>query len=50
MDSGKILFTLTYVKHKQFDRSLQVNRKSIKTTTTTTTTVSRNIKTMISEF
>ena len=30
MDIGKILFTLSYVKHKQFDFSLQVNRKSIK--------------------
>ena len=30
MDIDKILFTLSYVKHKQFDCSLQVNRKSIK--------------------
>ena len=29
MDIGKILFTLSYVKHKQFDCNLQVNRKSI---------------------
>ena len=29
MDIGKILFTLSYVKHKQFGCSLQVNRKSI---------------------
>ena len=30
MDIGKILFTLTYVKYKQFDFSLLVNVKSIK--------------------
>ena len=30
MDIGKILFTLSCVKHKQFDCNLQVNRKSIK--------------------
>ena len=29
MDIGKILFTLTYVKYKQFDFSLLVNVKSI---------------------
>ena len=30
MDIGKILFTLSYVKHKQFDCSLQVKRRFIK--------------------
>ena len=44
MDIGKILFTLSYVKHKQFDCSLQVNRISIKKT------ISCNIKRMISEW
>ena len=29
MDTGKILFTLSYVKYKQFDFSLLVNAKSI---------------------
>ena len=44
MDIGKIFFTLSYVKHKQFDFSFQVNRKSIKKT------ISCNIKRMISEL
>ena len=44
MDIGKILFTLSYVKHKQFDFSLQVNRISIKKT------ISCKIKRMISEL
>ena len=30
MDIGKMLFTLSYVKYKQFDFSLLVNVKSIK--------------------
>ena len=30
MDISKILLTLSYIKHKQFDCSLQVNKKSIK--------------------
>ena len=44
MDIGKILFTLSYVKHKQFDFSLQVNRISKKKT------ISCKIKRMISEL
>ena len=44
MDIGKILFALSYVKHKQFDFSLQANRISIKKT------ISCKIKRMISEL